>query len=144
MLVIKTSCGVRRKRHSLSSVSPHQDTSVSKFKESRLFYEGQSIHSPTNAALLLENIKQEADSIDADHFEGTPARTLFASKRRMSVDNNGISGLDHGADSIRRLGSESLKACKIEDESSTDSGDAVFGLFASLLDSGIQGIPHTI
>ncbi|WCJ39372.1 hypothetical protein M5689_020364 [Euphorbia peplus] len=106
------------KRHSVSSVSPHEDTSLSKFKESRLFYEGQSIHSPTNAQLLLENIKQEADSIDADRFEG----------------------VDLGFDSIRRLGSESLKACKIEDESLTDSGEAVFGLFASLLDSGIQGL----
>lgn len=128
-----------RKRHSTSSVSPYQDTPVSKFKESRLLYEGQSIHSPTNAALLLENIKQEADSIDTDHIEGTPARTHSAFKRRYSVDSHGISEVDLGVDSIRRLGSESLKACKIEDESLTDSGETIFGLFASLIDSSIQG-----
>lgn len=128
------------KRHSTSSVSPYQDTPVSKFKESRLLYEGQSIHSPTNAALLLENIKQEADSIDTDHIEGTPARTHSAFKRRYSVDSHGISEVDLGVDSIRRLGSESLKACKIEDESLTDSGETIFGLFASLIDSSIQGL----
>ncbi|KAF2323644.1 hypothetical protein GH714_036445 [Hevea brasiliensis] len=118
----------------------HQDTSVSKFKESRLLYEGQSIHSPTNAALLLENIKQEADSVDTDHFEGTPARTHSAFKRRLSMDSHDISEVDLGVDSIRWLGSESLKACKIEDESLTDTGETIFGLFASLLDSSIQGL----
>ncbi|XP_048234183.1 nuclear pore complex protein NUP107 [Ricinus communis] len=129
------------KRHSVSSVSPHQDASVSKFKDGRLLYEGHSIHSPTNAALLLESIKQEADSIDTDHFESTPpAATKSASKRRPSIDIRGISDGDFGIDSIGRLGSESLKACKIEDESLTDSGETVFGLFASLLDSAIQGL----
>ncbi|KDP40670.1 hypothetical protein JCGZ_24669 [Jatropha curcas] len=129
------------KRHSTSSVSPHKDISVSKFKESRLLYEGQSIHSPTNAALLLENIKQETDSIGyTDHFGGTPARTHSTFKRRSSIDSYGISEVDLGADSVRRHGSESLKACKIEDDSLTDIGETIFGLFASLLDSAIQGL----
>ncbi|XP_050232383.1 nuclear pore complex protein NUP107 [Mercurialis annua] len=126
------------KRYS-TSVSPHRDDYVPKLKDGRLLYEGQSIHSPTNAALLLENIKQEADSIDTDQFESTP-HSRTASKRRSYIDSRGIYEGDFGVDSIRRLGSESLKACKIEDESVTDSGEMIFGLFASLLDSAIQGL----
>lgn len=131
------------KRHSISSVSPHQDGPVSKFSESRLLYDGNNIHSPTNAALILENIKQEVDSIETYHFEGatTPARNQSAIKRRSSVDSRGgFSEADLGIDSVARFGSQSLKACKIEDETLTDSGETTFGLFASLFDSAIQGL----
>lgn len=131
------------KRHSISSVSPHQDGPVSKFSESRLLYDGNNIHSPTNAALILENIKQEVDSIETYHFEGatTPARNQSAIKRRSSVDSRGgFSEADLGIDSGARFGSQSLKACKIEDETLTDSGETTFGLFASLFDSAIQGL----
>ncbi|KAL9368722.1 hypothetical protein Peur_039921 [Populus x canadensis] len=131
------------KRHSISSVSPHQDGPVSKFSESRLLYDGNNIHSPTNAALILENIKQEVDSIETYHFEGatTPARNQSAIKRRSSVDSRGgLSEADLGIDSVARFGSQSLKACKIEDETLTDSGETTFGLFASLFDSAIQGL----
>lgn len=131
------------KRHSISSVSPHQDGPVSKFSESRLLYDGNNIHSPTNAALILENIKQEVDSIETYHFEGatTPARNQSAIKRRSSVDSRGgFSEADLGIDSVARFGSQSLKACKIEDETLTDSGETTFGLFASLFDSSIQGL----
>lgn len=108
------------KRHSISSASPHQD-------------------SPTNVALLLENFKEEAHALDADHFETTPSRTQ-QSKRRSSSDSRGILETDLGVDSIRRLGSESLKACKIEDDSLADAGDTTFALFASLFDSAMQGL----
>lgn len=131
------------KRHSISSVSPHQDGPVSKFSESRLLYDENNIHSPTNAALILENIKQEVDSIETYHFEGatTPARNQSAIKRRSSVDSRGgFSEADLGIDSGARFGSQSLKACKIEDETLTDSGETTFGLFASLFDSAIQGL----
>lgn len=131
------------KRHSISSVSPRQDGPVSKFSESRLLYDGNNIHSPTNAALILENIKQEVDSIETYHFEGatTPARNQSAIKRRSSVDSRGgFSEADLGIDSGARFGSQSLKACKIEDETLTDSGETTFGLFASLFDSAIQGL----
>ncbi|XP_011048583.1 PREDICTED: nuclear pore complex protein NUP107 [Populus euphratica] len=131
------------KRHSISSVSPHQDGPVSKFSESRLLYDGNNIHSPTNAALILENIKQEVDSIETYHFEGatTPTRNQSAIKRRSSVDSRGgFSEADLGIDSVARFGSQSLKACKIEDETLTDSGETTFGLFASLFDSAIQGL----
>ncbi|KAK4851211.1 hypothetical protein QYF36_013325 [Acer negundo] len=94
------------KRHLNSTISPHQESPVSKFSEPTLFHDGTSIHSPTNTALILENIKQEVESID---FEGT-------------------------------LGSQSLKACKIEDESLTESGETTFADFASLLDSALQGL----
>lgn len=117
-----------RKRHSATSISPLRERSASKFSESRLLYDGQSIHSPTNAALFLENIKQEAESIVADHSEGTPARTQSASKWRSSIDGHGTPAR-----------TQSLKACKHEDDSFADVGDTTFALFASLLDSAIQG-----
>ncbi|XP_059456624.1 nuclear pore complex protein NUP107 isoform X1 [Corylus avellana] len=124
------------KRHSASSISPGQEISTSKFSESRLLYDGQNIHSPTNAALLLENIKQEVESIDAYHLQGTPARTQSASKRKPSIDSYGMSDMDAGVDSLRY----SLKACKHEDETLADGGDTTFTLFASLLDSALQGL----
>ncbi|XP_050285222.1 nuclear pore complex protein NUP107 isoform X2 [Quercus robur] len=124
------------KRHSATSISPLRERSVSKFSESRLLYDGQSIHSPTNAALFLENIKQEAESIVADRSEGTPARTQSASKWRSSIDGHGMTDMDTGTDSVRY----SLKACKHEDDSFADVGDTTFALFASLLDSAIQGL----
>ncbi|KAJ0075052.1 hypothetical protein Patl1_33748 [Pistacia atlantica] len=46
---------------------------------------------------------------------------------------------DVGLDSIH-LGSQSLKACKIENDALADSGETTFGLFASLLDSALQGL----
>jgi nuclear pore complex protein Nup107 len=124
-----------RKRHSASSISPLQEISKSKFSEARLLYDGKNIHSPTNAALLLENIKQEVESIDAYHLEGTPARTHSASKRKPSIDSYGMPDMDAGVDSLRY----SLKACKHEDDSLADGGETTFTLFASLLDSGLQG-----
>lgn len=87
-------------------------------------------------------MKQEADSIDTDHFErittatSTPARTQSALKRRSFIDSRaGVSEAD--------FGTSSLKACKIEDDSSLVDGDGetTFALFASLLDSAaIQGM----
>ncbi|XP_022715316.1 nuclear pore complex protein NUP107-like [Durio zibethinus] len=128
------------KRNSSSSISPRQEIGVSKFNEAKLLYEGQIIHSPTNAALLLENIKQEAESFDTDYFEETLARTQLASKRRPSNDGHQIAEVDSGVDSIRRLGSHALKACKIEEDLLADNGDTTFTLFASLLDSALQGL----
>ena len=72
------------------------------------------MHSPTNAALILDNIKQEVDS----------------------MDGHGIPEVDVGFDSVR----SSLKACKREDESLADGGDTTFTFFASLIDSAIQGV----
>lgn len=132
------------KRHLASSLSPHQENSVSRFSEARLLYDGQSIQTRPNAALLLEDIKQEVESFDADHLEGTPAKSQFASKRRSSVDSHGISEMDVGIESIRRAGSYSLKYCKHEDDTSVDSGETIYNLFASLLDSAVQGLmPYT-
>lgn len=124
---------------SSSSISPRQESGVSKFNEAKLLYEGSIIHSPTNAALLLENIKQEAESFDTDYFEDTPTRTRLASKRRPSKDGHQISEVDNDVGSIRKLGSHALKACKIEEDLLPVNGDATFALFASLLDSALQG-----
>ncbi|KHG19637.1 hypothetical protein F383_02618 [Gossypium arboreum] len=128
------------KRYSNSSISPRQESGISKFNEAKLLYEGQIIHSPTNAALLLENIKQEAESFDTDYFEETPAMERLASKRRPSSDGHRTAEIDNGVDSIRRLGSHALKASKIEDDLLADNGDATFASFASLLDSAFHGV----
>lgn len=126
-----------RKRHSTSSLYPHQDSSASKLNEPRLFYDGSNIHSPTNTALILENIKQEVGGID---FEGTPDKMESASKRRSLADKRGILDPDVGVNSIHQFRSQSLKACKIEDDLLVDSGETTFSLFASLLDSALQGM----
>ncbi|KAM5579600.1 nuclear pore complex protein NUP107 [Rosa sericea] len=110
------------KRHPNSSFSPYRENSAS----SGLLYDGQSnIHSPTNAALLLENIKQE--------FESTPAKTRSFSKRRSSFD---VTEVDDSAEAVRY----SLKLCKHEEDSLADDGDTTFALFASLLDSALRGL----
>ena len=111
-----------------SSISPHHENSASKYSEPGLLYDGQNIHSPTNAALLLENIKQEAEGIDADHLE----RTSF-SRRRLPIDGT---DMDDGAGSVHH----SIKLLKHEEDSLADDGDPTFSLFASLLDSALQGV----
>lgn len=102
-------------------------------------FDGQSIQRQPNAALFLEDIKLEVESFEADHSEGTPARAQSASKRRLSIDSHGISEVDAGIDSVRRVGSHSLKSCKHEDDLLADAGETTFALFASLLDSALQG-----
>ncbi|KAL0380582.1 UNVERIFIED_CONTAM: hypothetical protein Sangu_0122500 [Sesamum angustifolium] len=110
-----------RKRHPGSSLSPHHDNSAPRF---------------SNAALFLENIKNEVESLDTD-VGGTPFESI--SRRRTSIDSHGASRFDSAADAMRRRGSESLKVCKQEEHEQVESGDTTFSLFASLLDSGIQG-----
>ncbi|CAL5330400.1 unnamed protein product [Camellia sinensis] len=117
----------RRKRHSTSN----HDNSVSKFSGTRILYDGQSIERRPNAALFLEDIKQEVESFDFDQLEGTPAKTQSALWRKS------LAG-DAAADSIRRPGSYSLKSCKHEDDALSDGGDTTFTLFASLLDFALQ------
>ncbi|XP_061342885.1 nuclear pore complex protein NUP107 isoform X2 [Gastrolobium bilobum] len=119
-----------RKRHSTSGALSQQENSASKLSETGLLYDGQSIHSPTNAALVLENIKQEVESLDADYLED---KTQYSSRRRLSIDTHGA---DAGFDSVR----SSLKACKQEVDSLGDGAETIFTLFASLLDSSLQGL----
>ena len=83
-----------RKRHSATSILPLRERSTLKFSESRLLYDGQRIHSPTNAALFLENIKQEAENIVADHSKGTPARTQSTSKCPLKIVTVAVVKLD--------------------------------------------------
>ncbi|XP_022146714.1 nuclear pore complex protein NUP107 [Momordica charantia] len=126
----------RRYRKRPSNISPHKEVSSSTFSESRILYDGQSFHSPTNAALLLENFKQEAESLDADHLEATPLKGSSASKRRLSIDSQEISEASLGPDSVRY----SLKAYKHENDPLSNSGDTTYTFFASLLDSSLQGL----
>ncbi|WZZ62261.1 hypothetical protein YC2023_062368 [Brassica napus] len=120
------------KRH---STSPHEGFSSPNVSENRLLYDGHSIHSPTNTALLLENIKEEVDNFHTDLYQGSPANPLSASKRESA----GILDGDDEA-SFRRVESQSLKACKIENDELAESGDTTFALFASLFDSALQGL----
>ncbi|KAK7275554.1 hypothetical protein RIF29_16673 [Crotalaria pallida] len=113
------------KRHQSPGASS-QDNSASKLSETGLFYDGQSIHSPTNAALFLENVKQE--------FEDFEEKTPYSSRRKLSADIHGVPGIDAGFDSVRH----SLKACKQEGDSLGDGAETIFALFASLLDSSLK------
>ncbi|KAG6467171.1 hypothetical protein ZIOFF_020032 [Zingiber officinale] len=106
-----------RKRQSTSNVSPISGQSVSKFSEARLLYEGNNIQRRPNTALVLEDIKEEVTSIDS-HL---------------------VSEFKFGSDSIRQ-GTHSLKLIKNEDDGLGESGDSTFRLFASLLDSALQGL----
>ncbi|KAL7234903.1 hypothetical protein ACSBR1_018384 [Camellia fascicularis] len=124
------------KRHSTSS----HDNSVSKFSGTRILYDGQNIERQPNAALFLEDIKQEVESYDSDQLEGTPAKTQSALWRKSLAGSHGVSEVDAAADSIRRPGSYSLKSCKREDDALSDGGYTTFTLFASLLDSALQGL----
>ncbi|XP_058179143.1 nuclear pore complex protein NUP107 isoform X2 [Rhododendron vialii] len=124
------------KRGPTSGISPHQENSSG----ARLLYDGQSIERRPNAALFLEDIKQEAESYDGDQFDLTSTKTQSASRRRVSIDSRGISEADVGADSVTRPGSFSMKSCKLEDDALADGGDTTFSLFASLLDSALQGL----
>ncbi|KAL6144439.1 hypothetical protein ACLB2K_055132 [Fragaria x ananassa] len=110
------------RRYGKRSVSPYRDGSPS----SRLLYDAQNnIHSPTNTALLLEDIKHEADT--------TPAKARSFSKRRPSFD---VTEVEDGVEA----GRSSLKLCKHEEDVLADDGDTTFALFASLLDSALQGL----
>ncbi|KAL7204930.1 hypothetical protein ACSBR2_017949 [Camellia fascicularis] len=124
-----------RKRHSTSS----HDNSVSKLSGTRILYDGQSIERWPNTALFLEDIKQEVESFDADQLEETPSKTQSALWRKSLAGNSGVYEADVATDSIRRPGSYSLKSCKHEDDALLDGGDTTFTLFASLLDSALQG-----
>ncbi|CAL5380407.1 unnamed protein product [Camellia sinensis] len=124
------------KRHSISS----HDNSVSKFSGTRILYDGQSIERRPKAALFLEDIKQEVESFDADQLEGTPSKTQSALWRKSLAGSRGVSEADVVAYSICQPGSYSLKSCKHEDDALSDGGDSTFTLFASLLDSALQGL----
>lgn len=113
-----------RKRNSASSLSPQHDGSASRLSEIR-----------SNAALFLEDIKQEVESLDMDHGV-TPSKGQTSSKRRALIDGQGPSELGFGS------GIQSLKALKQEEDGLFDGGDTTFSLFASLLDSAMQGAWH--
>lgn len=110
------------KRHSGSSLSPQHDSAASKLSEIR-----------SNAALFLEDIKQEVEGLDMDDG-GTPPYTQTFSKRRSITDGQGPSEPEFGT------GIRSLKTLKQEEDGLIDSGDTTFSLFASLLDSALQGL----
>ncbi|KAM0948555.1 putative nuclear pore protein [Dioscorea sansibarensis] len=126
-----------RKRQPTSSISPLLGNSVSKFSEARLLYEGNNIQRRQNAALLLEEIKQEVDNFDGDGPEGTATRASGSAKRLATADGYAASG---GLESARTMANQSLKLCKHEEDVLVDGGESTFSMFASLLDSALQGL----
>nr|CAB3490441.1 unnamed protein product [Digitaria exilis] len=127
-----------RKRLSSSNVSPLLGSSLSKSSEARLLYDGDSIPRRPNAGLLLEDIKQEAE--DYSNFEGLDGSRMFSSaKRRGSLD--GGSASDAAYSSGRQAVRQALKSVKLEDDMYVPhEGETSFTMFASLLDSVIQGL----
>ncbi|GMH17570.1 hypothetical protein Nepgr_019411 [Nepenthes gracilis] len=109
------------KRQSASGISPRQNDSTFNL----------SGGTRSNAALFLEDIKQEVENLEG-------SRTHSAYKRR-SPDSHGLFEFDAAIGSVRHSGSYSLKACKIEDDALLDAGETTFSLFASLFDSALQG-----
>lgn len=131
------SFAIYRKRLSSSNVSPLLGSSLSKSSEARLLYDGDSIPRRPNAGLLLEDIKQEAE--DYSNFEGLDGSRMFSSgKRRASLD--GGSASDPAYSSGRQAVRQALKQVKLEDDMYVPhEGETSFTMFASLLDSAIQG-----
>ncbi|KAM0928971.1 hypothetical protein ACQ4PT_001926 [Festuca glaucescens] len=125
-----------RKRLSSSNDSPLLGTSVSRFSEARVLHDGSSMPRRPNAGLLLEEIKQEAaDYSDIDGLDGSK---LFGSaKRRTSLD--GGSAPDAGFISGRKPVRSSMNPVKMEGDM-LQEGETIFTVFASLLDSAIQGL----
>ncbi|KAI0493389.1 hypothetical protein KFK09_023505 [Dendrobium nobile] len=127
-----------RKRQSTSSTSPLFGNSVSKFSGARLLYEGNIIQRRPNAALLLEEIKQEAESYDLDGLEQSAPKTKYSLKGRESVDDHRLAESNTSYNFAQS--SQPVKLLKQEDELLVDGGETTFSLFASLLDSALQGL----
>lgn len=125
-----------RKRLSSSNDSPLLGTSVSRFSEARVLRDGNSIHRQPNAGLLLEEIKQEAS--DYSDIDGLDGSKLFGSaKRRTSLD--GGSAPDTDFSSGRKAARSAFNPVKLEGDVPQE-GETTFTIFASLLDSAIQGL----
>ncbi|TVU23912.1 hypothetical protein EJB05_26300 [Eragrostis curvula] len=127
-----------RKRLSSSNASPLLGSSLSKSSEARLLYGGDSIQRRPNAGLLLEDIKQEA--ADYSNMDGLDGSRLFGSaRRRESVDDGSAS--DAAFSSGRQAVKQALKSVKLEDDMDVSrEGETNSTMFASLLDSAIQGL----
>ncbi|KMZ57642.1 hypothetical protein ZOSMA_83G00150 [Zostera marina] len=115
------------KMQSSSSTPPIHEGFDAKFRENNFFFNGSdtttNIQNPDNAALVLDDLKQEIENQEFDGFEASAFRP---------------------PDSLRRISGfepiSALKTIKQEDDLFTDSGESIFSLFASLLDSAIQGL----
>ncbi|XP_078444355.1 nuclear pore complex protein isoform X2 [Wolffia australiana] len=125
-----------RKRLSSSPSSLLRLKSGSKFSDTWLLYDDNSILRRPNAALFLEEIKHEALNDEPDVFEGE-FRAPDSSKRR----NSGDARVSPSHVSESAYPGPPLGSIKQEDDGSVDTGeDATFSMFASLLDSALQGL----
>ncbi|PKA59339.1 hypothetical protein AXF42_Ash001433 [Apostasia shenzhenica] len=127
-----------RKRESTSSISPLSGNSVSKVSDARLLYDGNNIQRRPNAQLLLEEIKLEVENFDIDGAERVTPKIESSSKRQTNADSHRISELNSGLGLVPS--GEPLKSVKQEDYPLADGGEITFTLFASLMDSALQGL----
>ncbi|PIA42962.1 hypothetical protein AQUCO_02000426v1 [Aquilegia coerulea] len=118
------------KRHTSLSNSPHPETPSS---SSKILFDGNNIQIRPNAALFLEEIKQEVENFESDG--GTHQSSIKQLKRRSSMEDD-FAGFDNSS----RRTSSPLKSCKIDEDDvlSADGVESTFALFASLLDSSLQ------
>ncbi|KAF3335878.1 nuclear pore complex protein NUP107 [Carex littledalei] len=127
----------RRRQSASSNVSPLLQGPVSRFSDASLLYEGNTIQRRPNSALLLEEIKQELETDDVDGMDGnTP---LNSAMRRASIDSRASGEFNSSFGPARQTGMYSLQPIKGEEEDLSDEG-STFSLFASLLDSALQGL----
>ncbi|XP_078148291.1 nuclear pore complex protein isoform X3 [Carex rostrata] len=127
----------RRRQSASSNVSPLLQGPVSRFSDASLLYEGNTIQRRPNSALLLEEIKQELETDDVDGMDGnTP---LNSAMRRASIDSRAAGEFSSSFGPARQTGRNSLRLIKSEEEDLSDEG-STFSLFASLLDSALQGL----
>ncbi|ERN05569.1 nuclear pore complex protein NUP107 isoform X1 [Amborella trichopoda] len=125
---------VRQSREQFRRYGKRQSSSSknsAKSSESRPIFDGCNFQGLPNAALFLEDIKQEVDNFDVD--------ASYVSKRRTSLDGQRSYELDGTIESARQARTP-LKHFKHEDESWADSGETTFSLFASLIDSALHGL----
>lgn len=74
----------------------------------------------------------------------TPGRVMSSSKGGVPADGQNLSELDDGYRSVNQLATLSSRSHKDEDDYSADTGATAFTLFASLLESALQGMPLII
>ncbi|KAF5192752.1 Nuclear pore complex protein [Thalictrum thalictroides] len=117
------------KRHTSLGNSPHPETPSS---SSKILFDGNNIQIRPNAALFLEEIKQEVENFESDG--GTHQSSIRQLKRRSLMEDDFA-----GFDNFSRRTSSPLKSSKIEeDDVYGDVLESTFALFASLLDSSLQ------
>ncbi|XP_047340938.1 nuclear pore complex protein NUP107 [Impatiens glandulifera] len=126
------------KRHSTSGRSPHQEQSFPRSGGTKIFSDGKSVRRHPNAALFLEDIKLEAQSVDSDSLDGASGISSRL-KRKSATNVHGTYDGENVTESFRQSAKHSLNSYKQEDDTLVEGKDTTLNLFASLLDSALKG-----